>query len=263
MEVLEEQLHSDTDQTLELMANMVHATDPVLRAKAKRLAASLIVHISRESRVGTSGGSRLAPSRAEHDIDVDSSLEAIIGARAEGVAPNLEDLFARSWTRPPLAIALVIDASGSMKGSRLAAASMLAAAVSLKAPSEHAIISFAKTPHVIREITSPMQPEEAVDRVLSLRGHGVTGLRGALDAAREQLARSKAGRKVVLLMSDCRATDDEDPLPAALALPILRIVAPFEDSDEAAAFAAKTNARWAAPETIAQLPSVVRQLMNQ
>ncbi|RNI22297.1 vWA domain-containing protein [Flexivirga caeni] len=261
-DVLKEKLQDETDRTLELMAEMVHATDPVLREKAKRLAASLVVQLSRENRIGSSGASQLVPSRAVHDIDVDASLEAIVQARSEGIAPNLDDLVARSWTRPPLAVCLLIDASGSMRGARLAAASMIAAAVSLRAPQEHAVVSFSRAPQVIRALHEPAGPEQVVSRVLGLRGHGVTGLRGAFEAARDQLAHARARRTVVLLMSDCRSTDDQDPVPAALQLPNVRIVAPAEDFDEAEALAARIDARWVAPESIAELPAAIRLLMQ-
>ena len=66
--------------------------------------------------------------------------------------------------------------------------------------------------------------------VLALRGHGTTDLAGALGAARLQLARSSAGRKVTILLSDCRATEPGDVVAAAAALDELAIVAPDGDA---------------------------------
>lgn len=241
---------------------MVHATDERLRTQAKRLAASLLLQLSRENKVEGAGVARLLPAKAEFDIDVDASLDAIVEARAQGLAPNIEDLRSRSWAKPPLAICLVIDASGSMNGARLAAASLLAAAVCLRAPQEHAVIAFAKDPIFLRRLTSSSSNETVIDRVLSLRGHGITGLREALGAAHTELSRARSARKVVLLMSDCRATDDDEAHVVGQQIEHLRIIAPYDDHDEAEAFARRCNARWAAPESFAAIPSIVRDLMR-
>lgn len=262
MDALSQALDSDTEGTLELVANMVHATDENLRAQAKRLAASLLLQLSRENKADGAGVARLLPSKADFDIDVDDSLEAIIEAKAQGHSPNIEDLRSRAWAKPPLAVCLVIDASGSMNGARLAAASLLASAVCLRAPQEHAVIAFAKNPTFLRRITSSSSNETVIDRVLSLRGHGITGLRDALAAAHAELSRARATRKVVLLMSDCRATDDNDAERVAAQIENLRIIAPYDDHDEAEAFAGRCNAKWAAPESFATIPSVVRELMR-
>jgi Mg-chelatase subunit ChlD len=85
--------------------------------------------------------------------------------------------------------------------------------------------------------------ERVVNDVLALRGFGTTDLAGALQAAAEQLRRSTAGRKVAILLSDCRATVDGDPVAAAAGLDELVVIAPEGDDDEARAFAARTGAR--------------------
>ena len=74
--------------------------------------------------------------------------------------------------------------------------------------------------------------------MLALRGHGTTDLAGALQAAGQQLARSSAGRKITVLLSDCRATEPGDVVAAAAALDELAIVAPEGDADAATELAA-------------------------
>jgi Mg-chelatase subunit ChlD len=81
-----------------------------------------------------------------------------------------------------------------------------------------------------------------------MRGHGVTRLATALKAAGEQLAPARARRRVVILLSDCRSTDEDDTLPAARALPELVILAPDGDHEQAARLAGLAGARWAAIE---------------
>ena len=77
---------------------------------------------------------------------------------------------------------------------------------------------------------------------------GVTRLATALKAAGEQLAPARARRRVVILLSDCRSTDEEDTVPAARALPELIILAPAGDHEQAAHLAGLAGARWGAIE---------------
>jgi Mg-chelatase subunit ChlD len=138
----------------------------------------------------------------------------------------------------------VVDRSGSMSGARLAAAATVAAACALRAPQEHAVLSFAATVEVIKPLASDTAPAVVAGRLLGLRGHGVTRLADALKAAHEQLAQARARRRVVILLSDCRSTDDDDTLETARRLPELIILAPADDHDQAAQLAGLSGARW-------------------
>jgi hypothetical protein len=101
---------------------------------------------------------------------------------------------------------------------------------------------------VIRPLISDITPAAVAGRLLRMRGHGVTRLATALKAAGEQLALARAPRRVVILLSDCRSTDEDDTLPAARALPELVILAPDGDHEQAAHLAGLAGARWAAIE---------------
>jgi Mg-chelatase subunit ChlD len=158
---------------------------------------------------------------------------------------SAEDLVTVQWAKAPTAFAVVVDRSGSMSGARLAAAATVAAACALRAPQEHAVLSFAGTVDVIRPLTSDIAPAVVAERLLRVRGHGVTRLGAALKAAGEQLASARARRRVVILLSDCRSTDEDDALPAARALDELIILAPGDDHEQAAHLATLAGARWA------------------
>lgn len=256
---------ANPDETLALLADMGRATDESLRAAARRLAGRIVLDRVRSGppRDRGTGKLRSVPADRGGDLDLDASIGAIADARALGLPPALDQLTARAWARPTLAICLLIDVSGSMGGPRLAAAALTAAACAWRAPGEHAVLSFAREVTEIRGLDSARPPTAVVDDVLRLRGHGVTALATALRAAGEQLARSRAARRVVVLLSDCVASDDEDPVPAASRLDELVILAPAQDCDQAADLAVRAGARWAPMTGPADAPAALTTLLTR
>ncbi len=237
---------ADDPTAFELLAAMTTATDENLRAAAIRLSASIVLERARSGRPSMRGISRLRPVRgaSDGDLDIDASIEGVSAARTEARPVALGDLTTMQWAKAPTAFAVVIDRSGSMTGARLAAAATVAAACALRAPQEHAVLSFSGSVEVIRPLVSDIAPAAVAERLLRLRGHGVTRLAAALEAAREQLAQARARRRVVILLSDCRSTDDDGTLETARALPELIILAPADDHEQAAHLAGLAGARW-------------------
>jgi Mg-chelatase subunit ChlD len=248
--VLDEQAMSqalaDDPTAFELLAAMTRATDENLRAAAIRLSASIVLERARSGRVSMRGVWRLRPVRGatDGDLDIDASLEGVWSARTEARPVALDDLTTVQWAKAPTAFAVVVDRSGSMGGARLAAAATVAAACALRAPREHAVLSFAGSVEVIRPLAGDIPPAVVAERLLRMRGHGVTRLAAALKAAGEQLVPARARRRVVILLSDCRSTDEDGTLEAARALPELIILAPADDHEQAAHLAGLAGARW-------------------
>jgi Mg-chelatase subunit ChlD len=232
----------------ELLAAMTNATDEHLRAAAIRLSSSIVLERARAGRVSMRGVSRLRPVRGapDGDLDIDASIEGVSAARAEARPVALDDLTTVQWAKAGTAFVVLVDRSGSMSGARLAAAATVAAACALRAPQEHAVLTFAGSVTVIRPLVSDIAPATVAERLLRLRGHGVTSLADALKAAREQLAHARARRRVVILLSDCRSTDEDDTLETARSLPELIILAPADDHEQAAQLADLAGARWGA-----------------
>ena len=210
------------------------------------------------------GVSRLWPARGatDGDLDIDASIEGVSAARAEARPVRHDDLTTVHWARPRTAFAVVVDRSGSMSGPRLAAAATVAAACALRAPEEHAVLSFAGTVDVIRPLVSDVAPALVAERLLQLSGHGVTRLADALKAAREQLAQARARRRVVVLLSDCRSTDADDTVETACSLPELIILAPADDHQQAARLADLAGARWATISHPLEAASALDQLLS-
>lgn len=257
-------LAADPDAALTLLADMAGATDERLRALARQLAGRIAVRLTRRGAARQRGMGRLrrVPLQPGGDLDVESSLDALLAARASGRPPALEDLRATAWARPTFALSLVVDRSGSVGGQRLAAASLAAAAVALRAPEDHSILVFSDKAVVLSSQDRPRAVSAVVDDLLRLRGHGLTDLAVALDAARAQLERSTASRRLVVLLSDGRATAGPDPVPYARRLDELVVVAPADDDAEARAFAAAAGARCVALAGPADVPRALQFLAD-
>lgn len=263
LEALDDRLRSDPDDTLTLLVEMSHATDERLRAAVRRLAPRLILDQTRRGIPRNRGIAKPRPVPAHRggDLDLDRSMDAIVGARAEGRMPSLEDMTATDWNRPELALCLVIDHSGSMNGARLTTAAVAGAACLTYAPQEHAVLAFAATATPLKRISEAARPTGTVERILGLRGHGTTGLAGALREAQVQLAGARARRRVVLLLSDCRVTDEVDATPAARCLDELVILAPAEDDEEAQRLARASGARVAAIGSVLDIPAALNAML--
>ena len=246
-----------------MVADLVHATDERLRARARRLAARLVLDRSRSGRAVRTGTARprSVPASRGGDLDIDASLDGILTARGERRPADLDELTARDWGRQDLAVCLLVDASGSMGGERLAVAATVTAACALRAPAQHAVLAFAGDVRTLRPMHGVEPAAAVVDRVLALRGHGVTRLADALRASVEQLTLARAQRRVVVLLSDCRHTD-EDPVRVGRAVPELVVLAPHGDSEQAAAFAASTGASWAELAGADSAPGLLRELLG-
>ncbi len=242
----EELLRDDADEALSMLADMTGATDERLRALARRLAARVVLELARTGPPRARGVGRMrrrSAALAVGDLDVEASHDAIIEARAGGGAPPLDDLYVREWARPDTALCLVVDASGSMGGDRLATAGLAAAAAAYRAPVDHSILSFSDRVIAIKSQDVPRDVDAVVDDVFCLRGHGPTDLDLALTQARVQLERSRARRRITVLLSDCETTVGADPVPAARLLDELLIIAPEASRDEADRLAVAAGAQ--------------------
>ena len=243
---------------------MSSATDRRLAALAARIAGRLVLDVARGGPVGARGVGRLVSSAADRfdgDLDIDRSIDALVNAEAGGVSADMADLRVRRWTKPMTALALVVDRSGSMSGQRLAAAAVAAAACSFRVPNDWSALVFADRILVLKSQQDAKTAPPVVNSLLRLRGQGTTDLAGALAAAADQLDRSRAKRRVVILLSDCRATTGGDPVGVARRLDELAIIAPADDADDAKEFAAKVGARCAVIDGPASIPAAITQVI--
>ena len=262
---VDDAMDDDPDAMLALLADLTGATDPKLRDLAKRLAGRLFLDVAKRGPIRPRGIGKMAtlPYRPDAgDVDLDASMGAIVEARAARSAIDPDELKVRTWVRPGTAIALCVDRSGSMGGEPLATSAVAAAAVAWRSPDDYSVVTFGKDVVVVKSQESSKGSELVVNDVLALRGFGTTDLAGALRAASEQLSRSRAGRRIAVVLSDCRATVEGDVVAAARGLDEVVIVAPAEDDLEARALAAEIGARGATVSGPSDVPAALQMVLG-
>ncbi|MEY2959711.1 MAG: hypothetical protein RLZZ01_2279 [Actinomycetota bacterium] len=241
---------------------MTRATDVRLRALAKSLAARIFVDLVRSHPPEDRGIGRIVRRRYRPDLgelDVDASLDALVTARAERQAVDPDELVVRAWGRPATSWCLLVDRSGSMHGGPLATAALTAAAVAARADGRYAVLSFGREVVAAKAMWEERPVDDVIDRVLALAGHGTTDVARALLAAAEQQATVAAGRRVTVLLSDCRATEPGDAVAAGRCLDEVVILAPEGDADDARRLAESIGARLA---TVGGPSSIVSALAS-
>jgi Mg-chelatase subunit ChlD len=259
----DELMESDPDAALSLLAELTGATDEGLRRLAHRLAGRVLVEVARTGAPMSSGVGKLRAVRSgDGEVDLDRSLDAIVAARAVGAPAHLDDLVTTQWGQAPTTVCLLVDRSGSMTGDRLASAAVAAAAVQLRFGERCSVVAFSSDAVVLSSLGEPREPEAVVGDLLRLRGHGTTDVELALRAAQEQLARGPSGRKVTVLLSDCRSTTGAPPDAAAAALDELVIVAPEQDLADAARLADVATARLVPVGPPSQVAAAVGSLLS-
>ncbi len=262
---VDDAMDDDPDAMLALLADLTGATDPKLRELAKRLAGRLFLDVAKRGPIRPRGIGKMAtlPYRPDAgDVDLDASMSAIVESRAAHAAIDPEELKVRTWVRPGTAIALCVDRSGSMGGEPLATSAVAAAAVAWRAPEDYSVITFGKDVVVVKSQESSKGSELVVNDVLTLRGFGTTDLAGALRTASEQLSRSRAGRRIAIVLSDCRATVEGDVAAAARGIDEVVIIAPAEDDAEARALAAEIGARISTVRGPSEVPAALQTALG-
>ncbi len=258
-------MDENADDALAMLADLTGATDQKLKALARRLAGRIVIDVARRGAVSRSGIGRLARQRYRPDggdLDLDTSVEPVFLARATGSLPDVDELRVVGWVKPTTAWCLLVDRSGSMGGRPLATSAVAAASIAWRSPDDYSVVAFSNEAIVAKSQDTTKPAERVVNDVLSLRGFGTTDVALALRTAQAQLARSRAGRKVTVLLSDCRATADGDVERAARGLDELVIIAPETDHDEADALGRRVGARVVTVAGPSEIPAALERAFN-
>jgi Mg-chelatase subunit ChlD len=256
--------HADRQEAMETLIAMSRAAEDDMRALARRLAGRVVVQFAQAPSVGKGGIGKLhtVPFRTGMDIDLDRSLDALVEARATSGAPSADALVGQAWTRRATSVCLLVDRSGSMGGGRVLAAVLAAAAIAQRTEDDYSVLAFADDVLVLKGQRDQRTPEAVVDDLLTLVGYGMTDMALALRAARDQLALSSAQRRVVVLLSDGRATCGDDPLPEAAQFDELHVLSPAGENPDARLLAQAGRGRYQEVTGPLDVPSALSALMR-
>jgi magnesium chelatase subunit D len=232
-DALAELLAADPDAGARLLADLTRASDPQLRAAARRLAARVFVRLAAVGQHKSRGVRRLGPGRGD---DGDLDLEQTIGRMSGTWPPASDEIATRAWRARQRSVVLAVDCSGSMYGLALAMAAIAAAGVVLAGDSrlEPAVLAFSGSVTLLQQRGVRRPPQEVISELIALRGHGRTDVAAALRAAAAQLAGSPGDREVILL-SDCLATAGGDPAAALAGIDRLHVLLPLPAPESIAA----------------------------
>ncbi|SFK42810.1 vWA domain-containing protein [Geodermatophilus ruber] len=259
----------DPDAATRLLTALGRAFDPKLRAAARALACRLPVAAPRAGVPDRPGTRRMVTRRDPTGTDID--LDATLAARGAEPHWRAEHLHTRRWRSTGRACVLLVDASGSVAGDELAVAVLTASALAqrMRPEDELAVVAFWSQAVVLRPMSADPRADVVIDRLFDLQGGGTTDLDLGLRTAAQQLARSRAAARDVLLLSDGMPTDSPDPLPAAAALAragahlhVLSLSDAPESTANCAALAAAGGGRVAPLHRPTQAPAAVRTLLG-
>lgn len=219
-EAVELAARDDLDDTLELLVDLAKATDATIRLAARQLARRLVIRPPRAVDGERSGTSRLTTVDDPY-AGVDLDLDATLARLDQHPRLRADDVRVRAWRSPATAYILLVDASGSVAGRRIATALVTAAAIAarMRPDDELAVVAFWSTAVVLRPVRSIASTGDLVGALLTLRGGGTTDLALALRTGLRQAGAARARRRELVLLTDGMATAGVDPLPVAGATP--------------------------------------------
>lgn len=269
-EAVNQAARTDLDGTLELLVDLAKATDASIRLAARQLALRLTIRPPREVTGDRSGTARL--STVDDPLaGVDLDLDATLARLDQHPRLRADDVRVRAWRSPATAYILLVDASGSVAGRRIATALVTAAAVAsrMRPDDELAVVAFWSQAVVLRPIRSIAATTDLVGALLTLRGGGTTDLSLALRTALRQAGTARARRREVLLLTDGIATAGSDPIAVAASAPTagarLHVLGLAEEDDArrlCARLAGAGGGRYAELSSVSRAPAAVARVLR-
>jgi MoxR-like ATPase/Mg-chelatase subunit ChlD len=192
------------DQTLVEMAKRIAIRATILRVLQLLGPVSLPTRIARtEYAIGD-----------DADIDVEATLEAVL----ERGQATPSDLIVEKREPRELSVVMMLDASLSMTGDKLAIATAAIAVLAYRLKTvDYALITFNDRPSVLKRANQAKHLDDLIADLLEARAGGYTNIDGALRKGREELGLSKTRNRVGILITDGNYTVGPDPSDAASA----------------------------------------------
>jgi gas vesicle protein GvpN len=157
----------------------------------------------------------------DSEMDVESTLENIV----ERAHIDPSDIMVERREPKQLAVALMLDASLSMSGDKLAMASAAIAVLAFRLKTvDYLLITFNERPSVLKRISQSKRLDDLIAELLDANAVGYTNIDGALVKGRQELALATAKNQVGILITDGNYTVGKDPADAASAYKRLFVI---------------------------------------
>ena len=155
------------------------------------------------------------------EIDVESTLDLIV--EKNHISPS--DLIVERREPKMLAVAMMLDASLSMSGDKLAMATAAIAVLAFRLKTvDYVLITFNDRPTVLKHVSQPKNLDDLISDLLDANASGYTNIDGALRKGSDELSKAVTKNRVGILITDGNYTVGEDPAKAASAYRRLFVV---------------------------------------
>jgi MoxR-like ATPase len=190
------------DQTLLELAKRIAIKATIRRVLQLLGPVSLPTYISRsELRLGE-----------DAEMDVESTLDLIV--EKKHISPS--DLIVERREPRRLAVAMMLDASLSMSGDKLAMATAAIAVLAFRLKTvEYVLITFNDRPSVLKRVNQSKSLDDLISDLLDAHAGGYTNIDWALKKGNDELIRSTTKNTVGILVTDGNYTVGADPAEAA------------------------------------------------
>ncbi len=146
------------------------------------------------------------------EIDVESTIDSLVGR--EHLSPS--DIIVERREPRQLSVAMMLDASLSMTGDKLAMATAAIAVLAFRLKTvDYLLITFNDRPTVIKHINQTRSLDDLISDLLDAHAGGYTNIDGALRKGRDELSASKTKNRVGILITDGNYTVGANPVDAA------------------------------------------------
>jgi len=155
------------------------------------------------------------------EIDVESTLERVV--EKEHIEPS--DLIVEKREPKQLAVAMMLDASLSMSGDKLAMATAAIAVLAFRLKTvDYLLITFNDRPTVLKRVNQFKSLDDLISDLLDAHAGGYTNIEGALRKGQEELSLASAKNQVGIMITDGNYTVGADPTEAAAAYKRLFVI---------------------------------------
>ncbi len=146
------------------------------------------------------------------ELDVEATLDMLVEKRH--FSPS--DLIVERRQPRQLAVAMMLDASLSMSGDKLAMATAAIAVLAFRLKTvDYLLITFNDRPSVLKRVDQSKSLDDLISDLLDAHAGGYTNIDGALRKGNEELGRSVTKNTVGILITDGNYTVGPDPSDAA------------------------------------------------